>query len=266
MEQLVSIDHPDSGIAIVTLNRPDTLNAFNLALVDALTDAMNEVAADNNVRAVVLAAEGRVFSAGLDLTDLRPLPGTEGLGRVQAGLATQEYLVSLVPLLHHHPKPIIAAVQGAAVGMGMALALSADIRVMSPTASLTAAFIRIGLSACDFGISYLLPHLVGASRAAEILLTGRKVSADECRETGLAVALDDHPTVRAVEVAASVIAHSPFGVAMTKDVLWTNLTAPSLAAAMAVENRTQTLALLTDDMSEAVTAFLEKRPATFRNR
>lgn len=266
MDSLVTVGHPRDGIAVVTLNRPDNLNSFNFALVDALEGAMQAVADDRDVRAVVLAAEGRVFSAGLDLSDLSPLPGTESHGRVQAGLASQEKLVGLVPLLHHHPKPIVAAVQGAAVGMGMGLALAADIRVASPKASFAAAFIRVGLSACDFGVSYLLPHLVGASRSAEILLTGRKVTAEEAHQTGLVTTLADDPLEAALDVASSIIAHSPFGVAMTKDVMWTNLTAPSLEAAMAVENRTQTLALLTEDMGEAVAAFIEKRPARFANR
>lgn len=266
MESLVTLTHPLDGIAVVTLNRPDSLNSFNFALVEALEDAMNTVAHDDDVRAVVLAAAGRVFSAGLDLSDLSPVPGTEAFGRVQAGLASQEKLVGLVPLLHHHPKPVIAAIQGAAVGMGMGIALAADVRVASEKASFAASFIRVGLSACDFGVSYLLPHLIGASRTAEILLTGRKVGAEEAHSVGLVTTLAEDPLAAAIDVASSIIAHSPFGVAMTKDVLWTNLTAPSLQAAMAVENRTQTLALLTEDMGEAVAAFIEKRPASFANR
>jgi enoyl-CoA hydratase len=266
MEPTVAITHPEDGIAVVTLNRPDKLNAFNFAFVDALTEAMDAVATDPDVRVVVLAAAGRVFSAGLDLTDLSPLPGTESLGRIQGGLAGQERFVSLVPLLHHHPKPIIAAVQGAAVGVGLGLTLAADVRVAGPAASFSAAFIRIGLSACDFGVSYLLPHLVGASRSAEILLTGRRVEADEACAIGLVSSVVDDPVEAAVDIAKSIVAHSPFGVSMTKDVMWSNLTAPSLEAAMAVENRTQTLALLTDDMAEAVAAFIEKRPARYSNR
>jgi enoyl-CoA hydratase/carnithine racemase len=269
VDPLVAVSRPGDGIAVVTLNRADHLNSFNFAFADALADVMDGLATDAEVRAIVLAAEGRVFSAGLDLADLSPLPGTEGFGRVQAGLAGQERLVRLVPLLHRHPKPVIAAVQGAAVGMGMAIALAADVRVASPSASFAAAFIRVGLSACDFGLSYLLPRLVGAGRSAEILLTGSKVSAEEAADVGLVTSIvdsPDSPVDEAVRIASSIAAHSPFGVAMTKDVMWTNLDAPSLEAAMAIENRTQTLALLTDDMSEAVAAFLEKRPAAYANR
>lgn len=263
---LVTTERLDGGVVIVRLNRPDNLNAFNFDLVDALEAALDALRDDASVRVIVLGANGRAFSAGLDLADMRPLPGTEEFGRVQAGLASQERLVSLVPLINHHPKPIIAAVDGAAVGMGMAIALAADIRVLGPKASFAAAFIRVGLGACDFGISYLLPRLAGAGTAAEVLLTGRKVPAEEALAMGLATAVTEDPIARAVEIANSITAHSPFGVAMTKQVLWTNVSAPSLEAAMAIENRTQTLALLTEDMGEAVGAFLEKRPADYKNR
>lgn len=265
-DQLVTTDHLDDGIAVVRLNRPDSLNAFNFDLVDALEAALDALRTDTATRVIILAAEGRAFSAGLDLAGMKPLPGTEGFGRVQGGLAAQERLVSLAPLIHHHPKPVIAAVQGAAVGMGMAIALACDIRVLAPKASFAAAFIRVGLGACDFGVSYFLPKLIGAGTAAEILLTGRKVPAEEALALGLATDIVSDPVERAVEIARSITAHSPFGVAMTKQVLWSNLTAPSLEAAMAIENRTQTLALLTDDMGEAIGAFLEKRPATYANR
>jgi enoyl-CoA hydratase len=263
---LVTTEHLDGGIAVARLNRPDSLNAFNFELVDALEAALEALRHDAGTRVIVLGAEGRTFSAGLDLADMKPLPGTEGFGRVQGGLAAQERLVSLAPLIHHHPKPVIAAVGGAAVGMGMAIALAADVRILAPTASFAAAFIRVGLGACDFGVSYFLPRLAGAGAAAEILLTGRKVSADEALRLGLATAIAEDPIERAVETARTITGHSPFGVAMTKQVLWTNLTAPSLEAAMAIENRTQTLALLTEDMGEAVGAFLEKRPANYTNR
>ncbi|MCB1255568.1 MAG: enoyl-CoA hydratase/isomerase family protein [Microthrixaceae bacterium] len=263
---LVTTERLEGGVTVVRLNRPDSLNAFNLDLVDALEASLEALRSDADTRVIVLGAEGRAFSAGLDLADMRPIPGTEEFGRVQAGLAAQERLVSLVPLIHHHPKPIIAAVGGAAVGMGMAIALAADIRVMGPKGSFAAAFIRVGLGACDFGVSYLLPKLAGAGAAAEILLTGRKVPADEALALGLTTAVVDEPIDKAIEIATAITAHSPFGVAMTKQVLWTNLAAPSLEAAMAIENRTQTLALLTEDMGEAVGAFLEKRPANYTNR
>lgn len=265
-DSLVTTDHLDGGIAVVRLNRPDNLNAFNFDLVDALEAALEALRHDSDTRAIVLGAEGRAFSAGLDLAGMKPLPGTEGFGRVQGGLAAQERLVSLAPLIHHHPKPIVAAVGGAAVGMGMAIALAADVRVLAPNASFAAAFIRVGLGACDFGTSFFLPRLAGAGHAAEILLTGRKVLADEAMRLGLASDIAEDPVERAIEIVTSIVAHSPFGVAMTKQVLWTNLTAASLEAAMAVENRTQTLALLTEDMGEAVGAFLEKRPAAYANR
>src|SRR5262249_46332056 len=155
---------------------------------------------------------------------------------------------------------------GAASGGGLALTLASDIRIAGASARFNVAFVRIGLSGCDIGVSWLLPRLIGASRAYELMLTRRFVDADEALRIGLAVqAVEDGALLdTALETAALIRANSPFGVHMTKEVMWSQLEIGSMAAGIDLENRTQLLASSTHDMAEAVQAFLEKRPPDFR--
>jgi len=164
------------------------------------------------------------------------------------------------------PQPIISAVNGAASGGGLALALASDIRIASTSARFNVAFVRIGLSGCDIGVSWLLPRLIGASRAYELMLTGRFVDADEALRIGLVVRVvpDDALLDAADDTAEQILANSPFGVHMTKEVMWSQLEVGSLAAGIDLENRTQLLASTTEDMQEALAAFVEKRPPDFR--
>ncbi len=163
------------------------------------------------------------------------------------------------------PQPIIAAVNGAASGGGLALALASDIRIAAASARFNVAFVRVGLSGCDIGVSWLLPRLIGASRAYELMLTGRFVDAAEALQIGLVVGLapDGEVLDAAFESADLILANSPFGVQMTKEVMWSQLEVGSLAAGIDLENRTQLLASTTSDMNEALQAFLEKRPPRF---
>lgn len=253
----------------VTLNRPAVLNAINAELVQALHDVFSGVRHDSSVRAIVLTGRGRAFCAGLDLRGYGAPPGaTDAEGRVQSGLRLQQHIAELVDLLRAVRAPIIAAVNGPAAGAGMSLALLADIRLMSASASFHASFIRRGLSSADIGASWLLPRLIGFSRAAQIMFTGRPVDAGEAERIGLvsSVEPDGELVSAAMELAAAIAEHSPFGVWMTKEVMWSNLEVSSLRAALDLENRTQILSSLTSDHREAVEAFLGKRPARFRNQ
>jgi enoyl-CoA hydratase len=148
----------------------------------------------------------------------------------------------------------------------MALTLAADLRVAGPDATFTVANIKVGLSGCDVGLSYHLPRAIGTTRAAELMLTGRSVGAEEAERIGLVLRVTDDVVADALELAAEVGRHTPFGLAMTKEVMWANVDAGSLDAALMLEDRTQVLASLTDDHKEAVAAFREKRPPVFRNR
>jgi enoyl-CoA hydratase len=160
---------------------------------------------------------------------------------------------------------VIAAVNGPAAGGGLALALAADTRVCSESARFNAAFVRLGISGCDVGVSYLLPRTVGPTVAFEMMLTGRLIDATEARRVGLVLDVVPDGTVvdAALEIAKRILANSPFAVRMTKQVMWTNLDAADLDAAIQLENRTQILCAHTKDHHEAVAAFVERRPAMF---
>jgi len=256
------------GIRLLTLNRPDRLNAMSHELVAALHDRLDEVAADPDVRCVVITGAGRGFCAGLDLHAGASVPGTEELGRPQRGLATQQHIATLIPHLRSLKVPVVAAVNGPAAGGGFALALGADVRVCSTSARFNVAFVKLGLSGCDIGVSWMLPRLVGAGRAFELLLTGRLIDAAEADALGLVtrVVPDGEVVDAALEVAEQVAANSPFGVWMTKEVMWSQLEIPSLQAGIDLENRTQILSSMTEDSAEAMKAFVEKRSPEFRNR
>jgi len=261
----ITVDRPQDGVNLITLNRPDRLNAMTAELVEDLHQALDTAARDRTCRAVVLTGAGRGFCSGLDLTGYGTPPGGEELGRVQAGMATQKHIAALIPRLRSLPQPVIAAVNGAAAGGGLALALGSDIRIAAASARFNVAFVRIGLSGCDIGVSWLLPRLIGASRAWELMLTGRIIDAPRASEIGLVstVVDDDALLPSALAIAAEIVANSPWGVAQTKEVMWSQLEVGSLQAGIDLENRTQILASQTNDMQEAIMAFLEKRPASF---
>ena len=264
----VLVSSPQPGVTQLTLNRPEKLNAMNADLIGELHDAFAAIAADRDCRAVVLTGAGRGFCAGLDLTGYGTAPGGEGRGPVVGGFSTQQHIASLIPQMRALPVPVIAAVNGAAAGGGLALALGSDIRIAGASARFNVAFVRIGLSGCDIGVSWMLPRLIGASRAWELMLTGRIIDATEADRIGLVtrVASDDALLDSALETASLIVANSPWGVRMTKEVAWSQLEIGSLQAGIDMENRTQILSSFTDDMREAMAAFLEKRPADFQGR
>jgi enoyl-CoA hydratase len=264
---VIEITRPVEGIAQITMNRPEKLNAMTTELVQGLHDAFDAIAIDQSVRVVVLTGAGRGFCAGLDITGYGRAPHTEGLGRVQGGFAVQKHIASLIPHMRSLPQPIIAAVNGPAAGGGFALVLGSDVRLASRSANFSAAFIRLGLSACDIGTSWLLPRLIGASRAQELMLTGRNFDSDEAYRIGLVIEVFDNDALlaSAYAKAAQIIAHAPMGVAMTKEGMWSALEVPGMQAAIDIENRQQIMLGQTDDFREAMLAFLEKRKAVFTN-
>lgn len=166
------------------------------------------------------------------------------------------------------PQIVIAAVNGPCVGAGMSIALAADIRIVSRSARFLNAAIRLGLTAGETGMSYMLPRLIGASRAFEILVTGRPVEAEEAERIGLAVRLVENDALldEAESLARQILANSPFGVKHTKRLVWENLNAPSFRMALELENRSQMLASMTEDYKEATAAFVDKRPPNFKGR
>jgi enoyl-CoA hydratase/carnithine racemase len=257
----VRVERPEPGIAVITLDRPERLNALSFELVDDLHAALDEVGADNTCRVVVLTGAGRGFCSGLDLREVGPSSVSAGLRPPAGGMRSQAHIADLGPRLRRVPQPVIAAINGPAFGGGLALACACDIRVAARSARMCVQFVKVGVGGCDIGISYTLPRLVGGSRAHELILTAREFDAAEAERIGLvARVVDDGQALdAALEIARTLLGYSPFGVTMTKEVMWANLDAPSFDSALHLENRTQILAATSGDVMEAAKAFAERR-------
>ncbi|SCW60606.1 enoyl-CoA hydratase [Sphingobium faniae] len=257
----------DEGIVIVTLNRPARLNALLRETVARFNALLDGLAADPACRAVILTGAGRGFCSGQDLaaSNQRNQAGSSG---VVEKLHWQQQFAGMGGRIRAMPKLVIAAVNGPAVGAGMAIALSADVRIATPVARFLVAAVRIGLTGGESGISYLLPRMIGAARAFDILLTGRPIEAEEAERIGLVRSLSQPESLidDAVAYARVVLANSPYSVAHTKALMWANLDANSYEAAVQAENRAQILGTMTEDYSEATAAFMGKRPPRFSGR
>ncbi len=264
----VEISHPEPGITQLTLNRPEALNALTYDLVDELHQALAAIHADYDCRVVIITGAGRGFCAGLDLRGFGAIPGTENFGKPQQGMAIQQFIAGLVPRLRSLRQPVISAVNGAAAGGGFAIALASDVRICSDSAKFGSAFVRLGISGCDIGVSWLLPRLIGASRSHELLLTGRVFDAVEADKLGLVsrVVPGDELMESALATARLIARNSPMGVWMTKEVMWSNLEVTSLQAGIDLENRTQILTSQTEDSRAAMAGFLHGQQVDWQNR
>ena len=248
----------------LTLNRPEALNAMNAPLVEALRSTFESLKSRSDVRVVVLQARGKAFCAGLDLQS----GGWEADDSVQALFAMQRSISDIYRAMRRCPQPIISLIQGAACGGGFSLALASDIRIAATSAKMNAAYIRAGLTACDMGCSYFLPRLVGASVASELMMTGRFIHAERALKVNLVsdVVEEDALGAAAQSMIDEMLLTSPMGLRLTKDGLNFSIDAPSLDAAMALEDRQQTLVAGTYDAREAISAFLEKRSPQWQDR
>jgi enoyl-CoA hydratase/carnithine racemase len=255
------VERPRDGVVLVTLNRPDRYNAITFEMFDEMHDLTGRLMGDESARAVVLTGAGKGFCSGLDLDEAFTLPDMTP----HEMMLGQQHWAGAFMKFHELPQPVIAAVNGAAAGGGLGLALVADIRLASPAARFNAAFVRIGLSAGDVGVSWSLPRVIGMGHAAEMMLTGRFYDAEEAATIGLVnrVVPAGELLEASFDVAAQIASNTPFGVTLTKRVLNANVDAGSLTQAIELENRGQTLATRGDDFREALQAFREKRPAAF---
>jgi enoyl-CoA hydratase/carnithine racemase len=249
------------------LNRPDSLNSMSSTLIREVSDFFRGLSDDRQTRVVAMRGAGRAFCAGLDLKEHS---GGQSGGQprtIGAGLRGQRQVSEIVMLMRRAPQPIIAAVHGAACGGGFAMALAADVRIAGESARMNAAFIRLGLSACDVGVSYFLPRLVGASLASELLLTGNFIDAARAAQSGLVsrVVPDAELEKATRELAQRMLRNTPLGLKLTKECLKLSLDAGSLEQVIAIEDRNQILAAQSSDFIEGVTAFLQKREATFKD-
>jgi enoyl-CoA hydratase len=249
-----------------TLNRPERLNALNPALVEALRDFFTGLYWRRDARVVVLSGAGNAFCAGLDLKERRPEGNSQR--SIGAGLTSQRRISEIVIAMRRCPQPIIACVDGAAAGGGFALALASDVRIATPRTRMNAAFIRIGLSACDIGVSYFLPRMVGSSVAAEYMLTGRFIDAERAHQLGLVsrIVAPEAMAAEAQAFADDMLHATPLGLRLTKEALNHAIDAQGLEAAIAMEDRNQILCSADGDFPEGVSAFLEKRRPNYERR
>lgn len=264
----VLVDKPRPHIGRITLNRPERMNAMSFDTVVPLRDAIAEVARDNDTWVVILTGAGDGFCSGLDLTDHGMPPNCDGLPMSRIAIRAMEFMADLIPALRAMPQPVIAAVNGAAIGGGFCLCLGADIRIAGESAYFRNAGINNGLSGTELGISYLLPRLIGASRAWEIILSGRDVDAREADRIGLVsrVVRDADLMEECLALAQRIRDFSPHGVSMTKKTLWSNLEVASLTAAIDLENRNQLLVRMTTaNLQEAIAARKEKRKPRYED-
>ncbi len=252
-------------VALVTLNRPESLNSIDGSLIVGLDLALDEIQASSEFRAIVLTGAGQGFCSGADLSGAG-LPWVKpSRTPLKTSYDAQVRLADLMQRLYELSIPVIAAVNGVAVGGGLAFALHCDVRIAAETARFGSAFIKAGLSSMDMGTSYLLPKIIGAGRAREMMLTGRIIDAAEAERAGLVHQVVPHAELlsAALDMAELITANNDFGVWQTKIGLNAALDAPSLRHAKEIENRTQILATATPNPKEAAKARIERRPPNF---
>jgi len=248
----VRIEAPAPHLSLLRLDRPQRLNALNFELVADLHDALDRIAADDACKVVILTGSGRGFCAGLDLRDYGGLPEPGTHPHYPAGKNGQSFIADLTLHLRATPQILIAAVNGPAFGGGLSLALACDLRIAANSASFCSAFIKTGLSGTDIGVTYLLPRLIGAARAFDLIVTGRTIDAQEAERMGVVsrVLPDDALEDEAIRLAAEISGYTTYGLRNTKEVMWHNLDTNSMAAAIALENRNQLLGGMTDEVRE----------------
>ena len=242
----------------LTLDRPESRNAINLRMATELRDYFGGLSEDDSVRIVVMRGAGQSFCAGLDIRAAGELAGPDA--PFGAGMGFQSYLADVYVRMRRCPQPIVSLVHGAACGGGFSFVLASDIRIAGESARMNAAYILLGLSACDMGCSYFLPRLVGTSVASELMLTGRFIHAPRALATGLVseVVPDDRLEQAAAPYVEEMLATSPMGLRMTKEGLNLSIDAPSLEAAMAIENRNQLMCTASPEFARLMQAFVQR--------
>jgi enoyl-CoA hydratase/carnithine racemase len=269
----IKFEIEENGIGIITLNRPEKLNAINFEMEKELHSVLDELMSNLDCRVVIFRGAGRAFCAGTDIQEglaLNQKRIPEGYEKyhflnvsepVKKMLYHQLYISQIYVKMRKISQPIIAIVQGAAAGGGFGFAMASDFRIVSDDATFINASIKIGLTGADVGGSYFLPRLIGLSRAAEILYTGRGVNADEALNIGLAIKKVPNEKLfdSALELAKDLLKKSPLGLRLTKQAIDLSMDSPSLETILQAENRGIVLTFSSKDMNEASSAFLQKR-------
>ena len=264
----IQITKPRPGTTLITLDRPERMNSMAMEQMIPLHAAFEEIAHDNETGVVVLTGTGRGFCSGADTQHTAPPPNIDGLTLTRIATRAMSILADLVPAMRRMPQPVIAAINGAAIGGGMCLSLGADVRIAAESAYFRAAGINNGLTAPELGLSFLLPRAIGSSRAFEIMLSGRDVSAREAAEIGMVSRCvpNDQLLGEALDLADQINGWSTNGVQLTKRIMWAGLESGSLTNAVELESHTQLYArLTTQNFEEAVKARKEKRAPEFKD-
>ncbi|MDZ4827027.1 MAG: enoyl-CoA hydratase [Actinomycetota bacterium] len=264
----VLIEKPRPQVTLITLNRPERMNAMAFDVMIPLREALEQVSHDNDTRVVVLTGAGHGFCSGADLEDPGVMPNIDGLTVTSIARRALELLDDVILAIRKMHQPVIGAINGAAIGGGFCLALATDVRIASEAAYFRAAGINNGLTASELGISYLLPRAIGSSRAFDIMLSGRDVDAAEADRIGLvsSVVPADQLLERCYEYADRMIGYSRVGSEITKRMLWSSLEAGSMLAHMDHEGIAQLyVRLTTQNFEEAIRARREKRAPEFKD-
>jgi enoyl-CoA hydratase len=260
----VEVSCPDRAVSVITLNRPERMHAMSYDVMVPFRAALDELGADGSVRAIVVTGAGDAFCSGADQESAGVPPGVGDLPPTTYALRAMQYLEDVVLTMRRLPQPLIAAVNGPAIGGGLCLALGCDLRLAAPAAYFRAAGINNGLTASELGLSFLLPRAIGSTRAGDMMLTGRDVNATEAERIGLVSAVHDDVLAAAVETGQRIAGLSQPGIELTKKSLHAGISATSLETYLHSEGIGQLyLRLLTDNFEEATRARKEGRPARF---
>jgi enoyl-CoA hydratase len=262
----VLVEKPRPHISLVTLNRPDRMNAMAFDVMIPFREALEEISVDNETRVVIVTGAGHGFCSGADLTDSGRVPNIAGLTVPTISLRAMELLDDVILTLRKMHQPIVGAINGAAIGGGFCLAMAFDMRIASEAAYFRAAGINNGLSSTELGLSYLLPRAIGSSRAFDIMLTGRDVDAAEADRIGMVsqVVAGDALLDTCFDLSERIIGWSRVGVEMTKRLLWSSLDASSLSAHMQHEGVAQLYVRnLTGNFEEMIRARREGRTPVY---
>lgn len=251
-------------IAVITFNRPAVLNVFRRAMFQTMLNLLDDIAKDDSIRVVLLTGAGRAFSAGIDLDEISHLfDGTMTMAQARAELSEMQELTRRMVNL---PKPIVAAINGVAIGAGAEVAIASDIRIASESAYFQFAEVQRGLFETN-GVMHRLPRLIGMGRAAQVMLTGEKIAAQAAREMGLVAQIGPPEMLmsEALELARTLAANAPISTRLIKQVLQKSYDL-DLEAVMQLETEGTLECLVSDDLQEGVRAFQERRAPNYKGK
>lgn len=264
----IRVEKPRPHVTQITLNRPERMNAMAFDVMAPLREALEEVSFDNDTRVVILTGAGEGFCSGADLEDPGYMSIFDGLTVPGIARRAMKVLDDVIKTIQDMHQPVIGAVNGAAIGGGFCLAMSTDIRIVSEKAYFRAAGINNGLTAAELGLSYILPRAIGSSRAFEIMLSGRDVSAEEADRIGMVSRVVAHEQLleECYTMAERIVGFSQLGVEITKQMLWAGLEAGSRHAHMNHEGHAQLFVrMTTQNFEEAIKARKQGRVPVFKD-